>query len=165
MDITELNGGCTPCALSLNDSTLSFPSMDGLIWINPTASAEPLPGDIYIDEASADGEALNTASLVKPTLPPNTRELVFHLGFPAWAGPENLYIEYKLEPYSDDAFEALKLECTKMPSIELNGDDFHSLTTLLLDGHKIQINVPRDTLKKDMIHLGIRSRRKTRRFG
>lgn len=101
MDITELNGGCTPCALSLNDSTLSFPSMDGLIRIDPAAAAEPVEGaNIYIDKAYADGEMLNTGSLIAPRLPPGTHELVFNLGFPAWAGPENLYVEYKLEPYA-----------------------------------------------------------------
>ncbi len=102
MDISELNGGCTPCALSLNDSTLSFPSMDGLIWIDPAAAAGPVEGaNIYIDKVYADGEMLNTGSLITPRLPPGTHELVFNLGFAAWGGPENLYIEYKLEPYAE----------------------------------------------------------------
>jgi signal transduction histidine kinase len=101
MDITELNGGCTPCALSLNDSALSFPSMDGLIRIDPTIPDPPVQGDnIYIDAGYADGEMMNATSLVTPKLPPNTHELVFQLGFPAWTGVENIYIEYKLEPYS-----------------------------------------------------------------
>jgi len=103
MDITELNGGCTPCALQLNDSTLSFPSMDGLIWVDPSRPITGLPGGaIYIDEFMADSQVVNSASLIRPELPASTRELVFSLGFPAWAGKENLYIEYKLEPYSHD---------------------------------------------------------------
>ncbi len=40
-------------------------------------------------------------SLITPQLSPNIHELVFHLGYPAWAGAENIYIEYKLEPYSE----------------------------------------------------------------
>ena len=58
MDITELNGGCTPCALQLNDSTLSFPSMDGLVRVDPLALDARIPeGKIYIDDCLlADGE-------------------------------------------------------------------------------------------------------------
>lgn len=101
MDITELNGGCTPCALSFDDGTLSFPSMDGLIRIDPSAPDAPVQGDnIYIDAGFADGEMLNTTSLAPLKLPPNTHELIFRLGYPAWVGTENIYIEYKLEPYS-----------------------------------------------------------------
>jgi signal transduction histidine kinase len=101
MDMTELNGGCTPCALQLNDTTLSFPSMDGLVWVNPARPVTGLPaGAIYIDEFMADSQQMNSSSLIKPELPAGTQELVFSLGFPAWVSKENLYIEYKLEPYS-----------------------------------------------------------------
>lgn len=101
MEITELNGGCTPCALALNDSTISFPSMDGLVWVNPNNPIGQLPeGNIYIDEFRADSQLLDLASLVKPSFPSNTREIVLSLGFPAWSNWENIYIDYKLEPYS-----------------------------------------------------------------
>jgi len=100
MDISELNGGCTPCALSLNDTTVSFPSMDGLVWIDPNRLPTQLPeGAIYIDAFTADGKKMNLSSLLRPSLPSNTRELSFSLGFPAWVNKENIYIEYKLEPY------------------------------------------------------------------
>ncbi|HTI90012.1 MAG TPA: ATP-binding protein [Puia sp.] len=102
MDMTELNGGCTPCALPLNDTTLSFPSMDGLVWVNPSRPVTGLPGGaIYIDEFMADSQLVNSTSLIRSQLPAGTRELTFSLGFPAWVSKENLYIEYKLEPYSD----------------------------------------------------------------
>jgi signal transduction histidine kinase len=103
MEITELNGGCTPCALALNDSTVSFPSMDGLVWVDPNRPLTQLPeGNIYIDAFMADGKQLNMASLVKPILPSNIHDLSFSLGFPAWVNKENIYVEYKLEPYSRD---------------------------------------------------------------
>ena len=101
MDMTELNGGCSPCALQLNDTTLSFPSMDGLVWVNPTRPIPRLPeGPVYIDGFVADSQQINITSLVKPVLSPNTRDLSFDLAFPAWLSKENLDIEYKLEPYS-----------------------------------------------------------------
>jgi len=101
MDITELNGGCTPCALVLNDTTVSFPSMDGLVWVDPNSALTQLPeGDIFVDAFLADGRQLNMASLLRPNLPSTTRDISFSLGFPAWVNKENIYIEYKLEPYS-----------------------------------------------------------------
>ena len=103
MDITELNGGCTPCALQLNDSVLSFPTMDGLVWVNPALPVTRLPeGQVYIDGFTADSQAINVNSLVRADLSGNTRELVFDLGFPAWADKENLGIEYRLAPWSKD---------------------------------------------------------------
>ena len=103
MDITELNGGCTPCALQLNDSVLSFPTMDGLVWVDPTRPVSRLPeGQVYIDGFTADSQAINVNSLVRADLSGNARELVFDLGFPAWTDKENLRIEYRLAPYSRD---------------------------------------------------------------
>jgi signal transduction histidine kinase len=101
MDMTELNGGCTPCALSLNDTVLSFPSMDGLVWVNPVRPIPTLPeGSVYIDGFVADSQSINLGSLVKPVLAANTRDISFELAFPAWLSKENLDIEYKLEPYN-----------------------------------------------------------------
>jgi signal transduction histidine kinase len=110
MEITELNGGCTPCALQLNDTVLSFPAMDGLVWVDPTRPVSHLPeGQVYIDEFTADGQKINIGSLVTPGLPSNTRDMVFTLGFPAWADRENLRIQYRLEPYSKD-WQVLDIE-------------------------------------------------------
>jgi signal transduction histidine kinase len=100
MDITELDGGCQPCALRLNDTVLSFPSMDGLVWVDPTRPPTRLPeGKIYVDGFAADNHPIGISSLVISSLPASTRDLVFSLGFPAWADRENLQIEYRLEPY------------------------------------------------------------------
>jgi signal transduction histidine kinase len=118
MDMTELNGGCTPCALALNDTTLSFPTMDGLVWVNPQGSIPTLPdGSIYIDSFVADSQRINIAGLVKPQLPANTRDLSFNLAFPAWANRANLAIEYKLEPWSTD-WETLDL--TRSPDLHFS---------------------------------------------
>ncbi|HEX9511677.1 MAG TPA: ATP-binding protein [Puia sp.] len=110
MAITELNGGCSPCALALNDSLLSFPSMDGLVWVDLSRPLHSLQeGNIYIDEFCADGRKINKGSLFRPRLSSGTRELSFSLGFPAWVNKENIYVEYKLEPYSKN-WELLEIQ-------------------------------------------------------
>lgn len=109
MDMTELNGGCTPCALALNDSTLSFPSMDGLVWVDPRSPVRTPDGQVYIDALYADGTKLGDGDTTISELPVNTRELAISIGFPAWAAKENIYIEYQLLPYSD-GWQRLKTE-------------------------------------------------------
>ena len=97
MEMTELNGGCTPCALRLRDKTISFPSMDGLLWVNPGKATPILPsGEIFIDEMTADNNPVNVDSLPQKKLPPQTQEIIIQLGFSSWCNKENIYIDYQL---------------------------------------------------------------------
>ena len=97
MEMTELNGGCTPCALRLRDKTISFPSMDGLLWVNPDKATPILPsGEIFIDEILVDNEKVNADSISLKKLPPQTQEVVIELGFSSWCNKENIYIDYQL---------------------------------------------------------------------
>jgi hypothetical protein len=75
--------------------------------------------------------------------------------------------QYRMQPYSDKAIDALQVECTRMPGrIKCPDDvDFDCLLSLMINGHKIQIQVPRETLIKDMKQLGIRSKRRISRSG
>ncbi len=97
MDMTELNGGCTPCALAKKDKTISFPSMDGLLWVNPENAIPDLPkGDIYIDQFSVDGVLMNPDSVSVDELPAQTTEIIIKLGISAWCNKENIYLDYRL---------------------------------------------------------------------
>jgi len=97
METTELNGGCTPCALRLKNNTISFPTMDGLLWVDPEKAIPILPtGEIFIDEVLADNVKVNKDSLPFKKLPANTREIMFELGYSAWCNKENIYIDYQL---------------------------------------------------------------------
>ncbi len=97
MQMTELNGGCLPCAILLKNGNISFPSMDGLVWVNPNTANPVLPeGIIYVDEIEINGKAFHPDSLNLMRLPSNTEELIFRVAVPAWANVENLYLEYQL---------------------------------------------------------------------
>ncbi len=97
MEITEMNGGCTPCALEMKNETISFPTMDGLVWVQPKQFSPALPdGDIFIDGIQVDDKKLNPDSLAMHKLPSRTQEIVLRLGFSGWCNKENLYLEYQL---------------------------------------------------------------------
>jgi signal transduction histidine kinase len=97
IEMTELNGGCSPCAITLTDGTISFPSMDGLLWANPVIANPILPiGDIYIDEVLIDNKEISQDSLHNSTLAATVQEIIFKLGYSAWCNKENIYIEYQL---------------------------------------------------------------------
>jgi hypothetical protein len=91
----------------------------------------------------------------------NVRRLIVKAAF------SRLPPRYQMQPYSDEAIDALQEECTKMPArIRFaDDDDFDCLFSLAMDGHNIQIQMPRETLLKDMKQLGIRSKLRTQRSG
>jgi len=151
MEMTELNGGCTPCALVKKDKTISFPSMDGLLWVNPQTALPDLPeGDIYIDQFSADGKLVNPDSVALEQLPDNTSEILIRLGLSAWCNKENIYIDYRLhneaqwKPINID--KEIELRFTNLPQgdyrLELrkrNGFGKNNYTYKQLSFH---INIP-----------------------
>jgi signal transduction histidine kinase len=97
MDMTEMNGGCTPCALQMKNGSLSFPTMDGLLWVNAQNALAVLPtGNIFIDEIRADEKKIKPDSLALQTLSPNIKELEVRLAFSAWSNKENLYVDFDL---------------------------------------------------------------------
>jgi signal transduction histidine kinase len=97
MDITEMNGGCAPCALVLRNKDISFPTMDGLLWVNPEKATPLLPeGNIFIDEIMADNKKADPDSSALISLSPDVHEVSIKVGFSAWCNKENIYLEYQL---------------------------------------------------------------------
>lgn len=97
MDITELNGGCSPCAITLKDGTISFPSMDGLLWVNPQTATPLLPdGPIYLDELRINDKIVNELDFSTKPISFSENNLSIRLAFSSWCNPENIYLEYQL---------------------------------------------------------------------
>lgn len=97
MSMTEMNGGCSPCALVLKNKSLSFPTMDGLLWINPDEAKPLLPeGNIYIDEFVAGDTRFTPDSIDGRSLPSSYRNILIKLGYSSWCNKENIYLEYQL---------------------------------------------------------------------
>ncbi len=109
MEMPELNGGCTPCALLKKDKTISFPTMDGLLWVDPEKAMPVLPeGEIYFDNILIDGKLINPDSLSLEKLPAQTGEIIIRMAISAWSNKENIYVWYQLN--NDSEWRAVNIE-------------------------------------------------------
>jgi signal transduction histidine kinase len=145
MDMTELNGGCNPCALRLKNKIISFPSMDGLLWVDPEKAIPVLPeGDIFIDEVTIDNEIKDLAFFSQKNLPAKTGEIIIRLAFSAWCNKENIYLEYQLNDTvswkpvslgngSEIRFNNLRPGKYKLRIRKLNGFGFNNYTYKTID--------------------------------
>ncbi len=117
MDITEMNGGCTPCALAMKGEIISFPTMDGLLWVEPKKATPILPdGEIFIDEIITDNNKINVDTTSKIILPANANEILIKLAYAAWCNKENIYIEYKI----NEAATWKKIDADNQATIRLS---------------------------------------------
>ncbi len=97
MDMTEMNGGCNPCGLVMKNKTISFPTMEGLLWVNSSTAIPVLPdGEIFIDEITVDNKRIDPASFANENVNAFHRDVLIRLGFSAWCNKENIYLEYRL---------------------------------------------------------------------
>lgn len=97
VDMTEMNGGCVPCGLVLKNKTISFPTMEGLLWVQPEIAVPELPtGEIFIDELMIDGRRADLPALEKAPLRASTHDIQIRIGFSAWCNKENIYLQYQL---------------------------------------------------------------------
>lgn len=96
IDILELNGGCSPCAIKLNNGHFSFPGIDGLIQFNPNEIKETnIIPKVYLDNLLIDNKSisLNDAN----NLNPKSTKLIFQIGISGMLTQENIRFEYKLD--------------------------------------------------------------------
>jgi signal transduction histidine kinase len=108
MITSEMNGGCHPCALQLKNGYISFPTMDGLLWVDPKkATIAPQKGPLLIDEIKVNDKIIDTPSEILQDLPFSTKQLSIKLSYAAWSNRENIYIYYRLrstEPWKEVSY-------------------------------------------------------------
>lgn len=119
METTEMNGGCTPCAIRLKNGNFSFPTMDGLVSLNPEKTTMSLPaGKIYIDKLLVDGNETKISNPEFIHLPVHTSKIEIGLALNAWCKKENLYLDYKLNndewQQAEMAFNAPKINFSNL---------------------------------------------------
>jgi len=98
LEVAELNGGCTPCALRLKDGKLSFPSVDGLIQFNPVAIPDiKKEVNIYVDRVIINDSISVLKTFQAKKLPAFTKivSLMFAIG--GVLGQNSTLIEYEID--------------------------------------------------------------------
>jgi signal transduction histidine kinase len=98
MDNTEMNGGCTPCAVELPNGTLSFPTMAGLLWVDP-AKVKPVLrwADIFVNGLLINNRPYEFDAKLLASLPASTNNVFFKLTAVTWENPENLLVKYRVD--------------------------------------------------------------------
>lgn len=98
IDVLEMNGGCTPCAIKLPNGDISLPGIDGLIQFNPNNLTKHdynnIQPNIFIDNVYVDNSRITLESFNKP-LPSQTKNINIHLAISGMLSEENIIIEYR----------------------------------------------------------------------
>ena len=96
IDILELNGGCSPCAIKLKSGHFSFPGIDGLIQFNPNNITDfNIVPKVYIDKVFVDEQIVNYDA--SQYLSPKTSKISIQLGISGMLTQENIRSEYKID--------------------------------------------------------------------
>jgi len=98
---TEFNGGCQPCALKLNNGQYSFPTMNGIVLLNPNGYHVPPPsGQLFVEEIQVGNKSYRPGDRRLNELPSDADEMQIKIALSQFGNAENLYFSYKLEPYN-----------------------------------------------------------------
>lgn len=93
----EFNGGCTPNYLWLQDSTLSIPSLEGLVQFAPYKLKLILPDKkIFISEIIVDTSKMSLPVDGVLTVQPNFGNITIVVSSPFFGNPDNLLLEYQI---------------------------------------------------------------------
>ncbi|WEK35354.1 MAG: ATP-binding protein [Candidatus Pseudobacter hemicellulosilyticus] len=91
----EFNGGCQPCAVSLQNGMMALPSLDGIVWFNPGRTRPELPdGPLLIENLEIDGQPVVPGDTLR--LRKRFSQLRCTVVTPFWGHANNLQIEYAL---------------------------------------------------------------------
>ena len=100
IDVLELNGGCTPCAIKLNNGKISLPGIDGLIQFNPSTIPDYIINPVvYLDKYLIDNK-LAAINEIK-NIPFKVNRLTYHFGIAGMLSEDNIRLEYELD---DDSY-------------------------------------------------------------
>ena len=96
IDVLEMNGGCTPCAIKLQNGEFSIPGIDGLIQFDPNTITDlNIIPKVYLDKISVNNLVFNKSIL--SDLPFKTAKISFKLGVSGMLSQENIRLEYNLD--------------------------------------------------------------------
>ncbi|MFZ9942485.1 MAG: ATP-binding protein [Bacteroidia bacterium] len=97
----EFNGGCTPTHIRLKNGYVSYPTMEGLVWVKPEDVLRDVPNEkIFIDEVLLNGTQIPFNGTLN--IPSYYDEVTVNFSTPYWGNIENLQVEYRIKGIWDD---------------------------------------------------------------
>jgi signal transduction histidine kinase len=122
IDVLEMNGGCSPCAIKLPNGYFSIPGIDGLIQFDPNNLNKTnylnIKPNIYLDKIIIDDKITSFEDFNK-ALSRKTKSIDFQLGISGMLSEENVIVEYKFA-----LNENWKRISIKNPNIHLDKTSF-----------------------------------------
>ena len=98
IDILEMNGGCTPCAIKLSNGKISVPGIDGLIQFNPSAlPKDKIAPNVYIDKYKFDDEFIDESEFTNAPVSHKIDVVQLILGISGMISEENIELEYDID--------------------------------------------------------------------
>ena len=98
IDILEMNGGCTPCAIKLSNGNISVPGIDGLIQFNPNKLPTiQIAPNIYIDKYKFDDVFIEEAEFNRVPISHKIDMVQLMLGISGMISEENIELEYEID--------------------------------------------------------------------
>lgn len=101
----ETNGGAQPAGWQARDGRLWFPTVKGVVVIDPErVGANHLPPPVHVEQVLFDRLAVDHSQPLK--LPPGRGDLEVHYTATSLVAPEKVRFRYRLEGYDDEWVEA-----------------------------------------------------------
>jgi signal transduction histidine kinase/ligand-binding sensor domain-containing protein/DNA-binding NarL/FixJ family response regulator len=105
MKTRECNGGFQPAGWKGRDGRLWFPTMKGIVVVDPRkAESGGAPLRVLFEQAFVDEREMNVTSGIEA--PPGRGELEFRYSAPNFRSPERVVFKYKLEGFDRDWIDA-----------------------------------------------------------
>lgn len=97
IDQLEMNGGCSPCAITLTNGKISFPGIDGLIQFHPDSLPNSyIQPKVYIDKILVDNKLINIDEF-NNEFASDVKNIEVQLGISGMLSQENIMLEYKFD--------------------------------------------------------------------
>ena len=96
IEMLEMNGGCSPCAIKLKNGNISIPGIDGLLQFDPNKIVDlKIVPYVFLDKISINDNNFENNNI--SDLSYKTNKILFQLGISGMLSKENIILEYKLD--------------------------------------------------------------------
>jgi len=102
MPSNECGGGTSPAGCKTRDGKLYFPTLKGLVAVNPgNVNRNPQPPPVIIEEILVDNRSINHTPGKKIQLEPGNKNFEFHFTALSFLAPKKVKFKYLLEGFND----------------------------------------------------------------